>query len=183
MAGRLTRDDDRLRMIWMLPAGLLLTLSITACGASIAPGGGLADRPENPNAIAPIAILAQGSGEAGEFRIWAYHTSEGMACIELATAGGATSACDPTGRPPVGGSGVNRNARGVVVWANTGEASATTAIVVDASGASLNVALIDAGPTVPGVKVAVANLGSSRSPVAIDFLNAAGSKVDSVRLR
>jgi hypothetical protein len=161
---------------------LLLALTVVGCGAIVAPGGGLPDRPDNPKAIAPIAVVAQGSGAAGEFRVWAYHTSEGMACIELASTGGATGACDPTGRPPVGGSGVNRNARGVVVWANTGEASATTAIVHDASGASLNVGLIDGGPTLPGVKVAVASLGPSGSPLAIDFLNAAGSKVDSVRL-
>jgi hypothetical protein len=161
---------------------LLLALAITGCGAVVAPGGGLSNRPDNPNAIAPIAVIAQGSGAAGEFRVWTYHTSEGMACIELASTGGATSACDPTGRPPLG-SGLNRNARGVLVWANTGEASATSAIVHDASGASLNVGLIDGGPTMSGVKVAVANLGPSGSPIAIDFLDAAGSSVDAVRLR
>lgn len=56
-------------------------------------------------------------------------------------------------------------------------------IIHDASGASLSVGLIDGGPTLPGVKVAVANFGPSGSPVGIDFLDATGSKVDSVRLR
>lgn len=161
---------------------LLLALAVAGCGSVVA-GGGLPDRPANPKAIAPIAVVAQGSGAAGEFRVWAFHTSDGMACIELASTGGSTSTCDPTGRPPVGGSGVNRSARGVVVWAITGEASATTAIIHDANGASLIVGLIDGGPTLPGVKVAVANFGPSGSPVQIEFLDAAGAKVDSVSLR
>ena len=160
----------------MLALLLLLALTLAGCAS----GGGVADRPENAKAIAPIALVAQGSGVAGDFRIWAYRTSEGMACIELATTGGASSTCDPTGRPPVGGGGLNRSARGVVVWANTGEASATKAIVHDASGASLSVGLIDGGSTMPGTKVAVANLGPPGSPVGIDFLDANGSKVDSV---
>jgi hypothetical protein len=170
------------RVIWRLGGGLLLATSIAACNAFVAPGRDLPNQPENPKAIAPITVVAQGSGAAGDFRVWAYHTSDGMACIELASTGGASSACDPTGRPPVGGSGVNRNARGVVIWASTGAASATTAVVIDANGVDLRLALVNVGPTLPGAKVVIANLGLSANPVAIDFLDAAGSKVDSVRL-
>ncbi|HEX7444002.1 MAG TPA: hypothetical protein VF320_08955, partial [Acidimicrobiales bacterium] len=85
-----------------------------------------------------------------------------------------------TGSRPLGG-GVGRNDHGVVVDASTAEASASTAVVHDASGADVSLALFDVGPTLPGVKVAVASLGQSANPVAIDFLDAAGSKVDSVR--
>lgn len=162
---------------------LLLAMTLAACGPVAAPGGSVADRPSNPQALAPIVVVAQGSGAAGDFRVWAYRTADGMACIELGSTGGATSACDPTGRPPVGGSGVNRDARGVVAWADTGAVSATTAVVHDASGADARVALVDVGPTMAGVKVAIANLGPSANPVSIDFLDPAGLKVDSVRLR
>lgn len=171
------------RVVSRLVAGLVLAISVAACDSALAPGRGLPDRPENTKAIAPIALVAQGSGAAGEFRVWAYHTSDGMACIELASTGGATSACDPTGRPPVGGSGVNRSARGVVVWASTGAASATTAVVNDTNGVDLSLVLVDVGPPLPGAKVAIAILGPSANPVVIDFLDAAGSKVDSVMLR
>jgi hypothetical protein len=163
-------------------AGLLLATSLAACGA-VAPGGGAPDRPDNPSAIEPISIVAQGSGAAGEFRVWAYRTSDGMVCIELGSRDGATSACDPRGRPPLGGGGVNRNAHGVVVWADSGAATATTAVVHDARGADVIVPLLEGGPSLPGVKLAVANLGASADPLAIDFLDAAQSKVDSVRLR
>jgi len=77
--------------------------------------------------------------------------------------------------------GVGRNARGVVVDASTAVASAATAVFHDASGADVSVALVDVGPTLPGVKVAIANLGPAANPVAVDFLDAGGSKVDSVR--
>ena len=122
------------RAISRLAVGWLVGMSVVACDGAGAPGRGPSDRPENANAIAPIALVAEGSGAGGEFRVWAYHTSDGMACIELASAGGASSACDPTGKPPVGGSGVARNARGVVAWASTGAASAATALVLDEPG-------------------------------------------------
>jgi hypothetical protein len=163
--------------------GLVLAISVVACNAAFDAGRDLPDRPENEKAIAPIMVVAQGSGAAGEFRVWAYHTSDGMACIELASTGGASSACDPTGRPPVGGSGVNRNARGVVVWGSTGAALARTAVVIDENGVDLSLPLVDVGPTMPGAKIAIATLGSSANPVAIDFLDAAGSRIDSVKLR
>jgi len=156
-------------------ATLLLMMSATACG-------GVADRPGNPKALAPIALVTQGSGPAGDYRVWAFHTSDGMACIEVDSNNAEGGGCDPTGNLPLGG-GLNRNAHGVVVDASTAVASATTAVVHDASGTSVVVALVDVGPTLPGVKIAIANLGPAANPVAVDFLDAGGSKVDSVPFR
>jgi hypothetical protein len=160
-------------------AALLLVMSVAGCGAVGTPGGSVGDRPGNPKAVAPIALVAQGSGPAGDYRVWAFHTSDGMSCIEVDSINAEGGGCDPTGGPPLGG-GLNRNAHGVVVSAFTATASAAKAVIHDASGASMAVALVDVDPTLPGVKVAVANLGPAANPVAVDFLDAGGSKVDSV---
>ena len=163
-------------------ATLLLVMSAAACEAVGAPGGGVGDRPGNPKALAPIALVAQGSGPAGDYRVWAFHTSDGMTCIEVDSNNAEGGGCDPTGSLPLGG-GLSRNAHGVVVDAITAAASASTAVVHDASGTSVVVALVDVGPTLPGVKIAIANLGPAANPVAVDFLDAGGSKVDSVPFR
>lgn len=163
-------------------ATLLLVMSVTACEAVGAPGGGVGDRPGNPKALAPIALVAQGSGPAGDYRVWAFHTSDGMACIEVDSINAAGGTCDPTDGLPLGG-GLSRNAHGVVASAFTAAASATTAVIHDASGATVAVALVDVGPSLPGVKVAIANLGPAANPVAVDFRDAGGSKVDSVPFR
>jgi hypothetical protein len=159
---------------------VLLAMSVATCGAVGAPFGGVRDRPVNPKAIAPIVLVAQGSGPAGDYKVWAFHTSDGMACLEVDSGNGSGGGCDPAGSRPLGG-GVGRNAQGVVVDASTAVASAATAVFHDASGADVSVALVDVGPTLPGVKVAIANLGPAANPVAVDFLDAGGSKVDSVR--
>jgi hypothetical protein len=44
---------------------------------------------------------------------------------------------------------------------------------------STTLTLFEVGPTVPGAKIAVANLGPDANPAAIDFFDAGGSKVDS----
>ena len=161
---------------------LLLATWLAGCGSFAAPGGGAPDRPNNPKAIAPIAIVAQGAGPAGEYRVWAYHTSDGMACVEVGSKAGVSSGCDPAADRPLGG-GVNRSDGGVIAWADTGAASAASAVVRDSTGANVTVALIDVGPSLAGIKVAVANLGPSANPVSIDFLDATGAKVDSVTFR
>lgn len=89
-----------------------------------------------------------------------------------------TSGCDPAGGPPIG-VGVGRDDHGVVVHGITAEASAVSALVRDASGLTIHLTLFDVGPTVPGAKIAVANLGPNANPAAIDFLDAGGANVDS----
>lgn len=91
---------------------------------------------------------------------------------------GEGGSCDPTGGPHIGG-GVARNAQGVIVDGITAEASAVTAVVRDASGATTPIPLIEVGPTLPGAKIAIANLGHGANPVAVDFLDAGGSTVGS----
>jgi hypothetical protein len=86
--------------------------------------------------------------------------------------------CDPAGGVPTGG-GVARSAQGVIVDGVTAEASAVTAVVRDASGATTVLTLIDVGPTLPGARVVVANLGLDANSLAVDFLDAGGSTVDS----
>jgi hypothetical protein len=137
--------------------------------------------PANPKAVAPV-LVTQGSGPAGDYRVWAFHTSDGWTCVEVDSVKAEGGGCDPAGGPPAGG-GVARNAQGVIVDGFTAEASAVTAIVRDASGATTTLTLIEVGPTLPGAKVAIANLGPAANPVAVDFLDAGGSKVDSAPLR
>jgi hypothetical protein len=161
---------------------MLLATSVAACGAVGAPFGGVRDRPENSKAIAPIVLVAQGSGPAGDYKVWAFRTSDGMTCLEVDSVSGSGAGCDPVGNRAGGGVGVGRNARGVVVDASTEVASATTAVLHDADAADVSVALVDVGPILPRAKVAVFNLGLAANPVAVDFLDAGGSKVDSVRL-
>ena len=45
----------------------------------------------------------------------------------------------------------------------------------------MSVALVDVGPILPRAKVAVFNVGPTADPVAVDFFDAGGLKVDSVR--
>ena len=163
-------------------ATVLLGMSVVACGAGRGPFGGVPDRPDNPKAIAPVALVAQGSGPAGDYKVWAFRTSDGMTCLEVDSGNGSGGGCDPTGNRAGGGSGVGRNAQGVVVDAETEMASATTAVLHDASAADVSVALVDAGPILPRAKVAIFNLDPAANPVGVDFLDAGGSKVDSVRL-
>lgn len=162
-------------------ATMLLAMSVAACGAVGAPFGGVRDRPENPKAIAPIVLVAQGSGPAGDYKVWAFRTSDGMTCLEVDSGNGSGAGCDPAGNRVGSGGGVGRNAHGVVVDASTAAASATTAVLHDASAADVSVALVDVGPILPGAKVAIFNLGPAANPVAVDFLDAGGSTVDSVR--
>jgi hypothetical protein len=133
--------------------------------------------PANPKAVAPV-LVTQGSGPGGDYRVWAFHTSDGWTCIEVDSAKAEGGVCDPAGGPPAGG-GVARNAQGVVVDGETAEASAVAAVVRDASGATTALTLIEVGPTLPGVKVAIAAFGPAANPVAVDFLDAAGSNVGS----
>ena len=91
---------------------------------------------------------------------------------------GSEGGCDPAGGAPTGG-GVGSNDHGVVVSGITGEASAVSAVVCDASGLRTTLTLLDAVPTVPRAKIAVANLGPDAKPAAIDFFDASGAKVDS----
>jgi hypothetical protein len=137
--------------------------------------------PSNRDAVAPFTLVTQGSGPAGDYRVWAFHTSDGWACIETDSPGSEGGGCDPAGGPPIG-VGVARNAQGVIVDAVTAEASAVTAVVRDASGATTTLPLIDVGSALPGAKVVVANLGLAANPVAVEFLDAGGSEVDSAPL-
>jgi hypothetical protein len=139
------------------------------------------DRPDNPEAVAPIALVTEGSGPAGDYRVWAFRTSRGWTCVEVDSGSGSTGGCDPAGGPPLG-VGVGRDDHGVVVHGITAEASAVSAVVRDASGLTTTLTLFEVGPTVPRAKIAVANLGPGANPAAIDFLDAGGSKVDSAEL-
>jgi hypothetical protein len=136
------------------------------------------DRPDNPDAVGPIVVVTEGDGPAGPYRVWAFRTSVGWTCVEVDSGSGSNGGCDPAGGPPTGG-GVGRDDHGVVVHGITADASAVSAVVRDASGRTTNLTLFEVGPTVPGAKIAVANLGPDANPVAIDFLDAGGSKVDS----
>lgn len=158
--------------------GLVGSVVITA--VVVAGCQSVRDAPANPKAIAPVALVTQGSGPAGDYRVWAFRTSDGMTCLEVDLGGGSGAGCDPAGNR-AGGGGVARNAEGVLVDASTGVASATTAVLHDAAAADVSVALVVVGPILPRVKVAVFNLGLSANPVSVDFLDAGGSKVDSVR--
>jgi hypothetical protein len=135
------------------------------------------DRPSNPDAVAPI-VVTEGSGPAGAYRVWAFRTALGWTCIEVDSGSGSNGGCDPAGGPPIG-VGVGRDDHGVVVHGITAEPSAVSAVVRDASGLTIHLTLFDVGPTVPGAKIAVANFGPGAKPVAIDFLDAGGAKVDS----
>jgi hypothetical protein len=139
------------------------------------------DRPGNPDAVAPVALVTEGFGPAGAYRVWAFRTSRGWTCIEVDSANGSNGGCDPAGGPPIG-VGVGRDDHGVVVHGVTAEASAVSAVVRDASGLTTTLTLFEVGPTVPGAKIAVANLGPGANPAAIDVLDAGGSKVDSAAL-
>ncbi len=136
------------------------------------------DRPRNPNAVAPFALVTEGTGPAGTYRVWAFRTSLGWTCIEVDSGNGSNGGCDPAGGTPVG-AGVGRDDHGVVVHGITAERSAVTAVVRDASGLITPLTLFAVGPVVPGAKIAVANLGPGANPAAIDFLDAGGSRVDS----
>ncbi len=102
----------------------------------------------------------------------------GWTCIEVDSGHGSNGGCDPAGGAPTGG-GVGRDDQGVVVHGITAETTAVCAVVRDASGVTTTVTLLDVGSTVPGAKIAVANLGTDANPIGIDFLDADGLKVDS----
>ena len=137
----------------------------------------LPDRPNNADAVAPV-VVTEGSGPAGDYRVWVFRTPVGWTCIEVDSGNGSSGGCDPAGGTPTGG-GVGRDDHGVVVHGVTAEASAVSAVVRDASGLTTTLTLFEIGPTMPGAKIAVANLGPDANPAAIDFLDADGSKVDS----
>src|SRR5205085_10234903 len=118
------------------------------------------------------------TGPAGAYRVWAFRNSLGWTCIEVDSGNGSDGGCDPAGGAPIGG-GVGRTDRGVVVHGVTAAASAVRAVVRDANGGLTALTLVEVGSTVPGAKVAVADLGPGANPAAIDFLDPAGAKVDS----
>ena len=139
MASVASRGDHTLK------SQVCLAWSVVIAAAVVSGCQSVHDRPSNPKAIAPFALVTQGSGPAGDYRVWAFHTSDGWACIEVDSMNAEGGGCDPAGGPPTGG-GVARNADGVVVDGITTEASAATAVVRDASGATTALTLIDVGP-------------------------------------
>jgi hypothetical protein len=164
-----------------LKSRICLALSAVIAAAVVGGCRSVPDRPDNPDAVAPIALVAEGDGPAGPYRVWAFRTTVGWTCIEVHSGGGSNGGCDPAGGAPVG-AGVGRDDHGVVVNGVTVEASAVSAVVRDVNGLTTNLTLFEVGPTVPGAKIAVGNLGPDANPAAIDFLDAAGSKVDSLSL-
>ena len=155
------------------PACLVVIAAAVVSGCQSVP-----DRPDNPDAVAPLVLVTEGSGPAGDYRVWAFRNSRGWTCIEVGSGNGSAGGCDPSGGPPIG-VGVGRSDHGVVVHGITAKASAVSAVVRDTSGVTTQLTLFEVGPTVPGAKIAVANLGPDANPAAIDFLDAGGSKVDS----
>ena len=150
-----------------------------AIGAALVGGcQSVPDRPHNPDAVAPVALVTQGSGPSGVYRVWAFRDSHGWTCIEVDSGNGSNGGCDPAGGPPIG-AGVGRDEHGVVVNGVTAEPSAVSAVVRDANGLTTTVPLVEVGPIVPGAKVAVATLGRDANPASIDYLDAGGLKVDS----
>ena len=160
-----------------LKSQVCLVWSVVIAAAVVSGCRSVPDGPDNPEAVAPV-VVTEGSGPAGDYRVWAFRTALGWTCIEVDSGNGSAGGCDPAGGPPIG-VGVGRDDRGVVVHGITTEASAVSAVVRDANGLTTNLTLFDVGPTVPGAKIAVANLGPDAKPAAIDFLDADGSKVDS----
>ena len=160
---------------------ICLALSAAIAAAVVSGCQSVPDRPSNTDAVAPVALVAEGSGPAGDYRVWAFRTSRGWTCIEVDSGSGSNGGCDPAGGPPIG-VGVGRDNDGVLVHGITAKASAVSAVVRDASGLTTTLTLFEVGPTVPGAKIAVANLGPDAKPAAIDFLDADGSKVDSATL-
>ena len=160
---------------------IFLALSAVIVAAGVSGCQSVPDRPNNPDAVAPVVLVTEGSGPAGAYRVWAFHTALGWTCIEVDSGNGSNGGCDPAGGAPTG-VGVGRDDHGVVVHGITAEPSAVSAVVRDANGLTTNLTLFDVGPTVPGAKIAVANLGPDAKPAAIDFLDADGSKVDSATL-
>lgn len=159
-------------------AGFLRLASSIAIAAALVSGcRSVPDRPNNAEAVAPI-VVTEGTGPAGDYRVWAFRTSAGWTCVEVDSANGSTGGCNPAGGPTTGG-GVGRDDHGVVVHGITVEPSAVSAVVRDASGLTTALTLSEVGSTMPGAKIAVANLGPDANPAAIDFLDAGGSKVDS----
>jgi hypothetical protein len=158
---------------------MLLTAALAGC--SMVPGpGGVRGQPENADAIAPVSVVTEGSGAGGDYRAWAFDTSDGMACVEVASDGGSSATCDPSGGPPVGG-GVGRSERGVVAWAVTADPLAVAAILHDSRGAKIPVALVSAQGL--RLNIAVVSLGSAADPLSMEFTDAAGLTVGSVVLR
>jgi hypothetical protein len=157
---------------------ICLALSAVIAAAVVSGCRSVPDGPRNPDAVAPVSLVTEGLGPAGAYRVWAFRTSLGWTCIEVDSGNGSDGGCDPAGGPPTGG-GVARDDHGVVVHGVTAEGSAVSAVVRDASGLTTTLTLFEVGPTVPGAKIAVANLGPDANPAAIDFLDAGGSKVDS----
>ena len=157
---------------------ICLALSAVIAAAVVSGCQSVPDRPSNPDAVAPVVLVTEGSGPAGAYRVWAFRTALGWTCIEVDSGSGSNGGCDPAGGPPVG-AGVGRDDHGVVVNGITAEASAVSAVVRDANGLTTTLTLFEVGPTVPGAKIAVGNLGPDANPAAIDFLDAGGSKVDS----
>jgi hypothetical protein len=157
---------------------ICLALSAVIAAAVVIGCQSVPDRPNNPEAVAPIALVTEGSGPAGDHRVWAFRTSLGWTCIEVDSGNGSNGGCDPAGGIPIG-VGVGRDDHGVVVNGITAEASAVSAVIRDANGLTTAVTLFEVGPTVPGAKIALANLGPDANPASIDFLDAGGSKVDS----
>lgn len=156
---------------------ICLALSAVIAAAVVSGCQSVTDRPRNANALAPV-LVTEGFGPAGAYRVWAFRTSLGWTCVEVDSGNGSTGGCDPAGGPPIGG-GVGRDDHGVVVHGVTAEATAVSAVLRDASGLRTTLTLLDVGPTVPGAKIAVADLGPDANPAAIDFLDADGLKVDS----
>jgi hypothetical protein len=162
----------------MVKSRICLAVSAMMAVALVSGCRAVPDGPDNPDAVAPVTLVTEGVGPAGAYRVWAFHTALGWTCIEVDSGNGSDGGCDPAGGSPTGG-GVGRNDHGVVVHGITAEASAVSAVVRDANGLTTSLTLFEVGPTVPGAKVAVANLGPDANPAAIDFLDASGSKVDS----
>ncbi len=156
-----------------------MRLVVLATVAGVVIGGcqSSRDRPDNPDGVPPIVVVTEGVGPSGPYRVWAFRTSRGWTCIEVDSGSGSSGGCDPAGGPPTGG-GVGRDDHGVVVHGITAAPTAVSAVVRDVSGARVDLTLFDVGSTVPGAKIAVANLGPDANPAAIDFLDAAGRTVD-----
>lgn len=156
-----------------------LVLSTAGCGAVASMFVGVPDKPRNERAVAPVVLVAQGTGPAGDYRAWVYRTSDGMTCLETAGKHGGGSGC---GGPQAwdNGPGLVTGDDGTFATGSTSQATATAAVVHDAAGSSVQVALTEASPVLPGIRFFVAGFAPGSHPTTADIVDTSGAILESV---
>lgn len=158
----------------------LVAVSTAGCGAVAGLFSGVPDRPRNELAVAPWVLVAQGTGAGGDYRAWVYRTSDGMTCQETAAKHNGGRSCIGGGQAWDGGPGFSAGDDGVFAEGSTTQASATSAVVHDASGVSVTVPLRDGAPVLPGIGFFVAGFAPGSVPTTADIVDAAGTVLETI---